>query len=250
MFEGTFALFAQAKFDFGPADVAYVFRRVWAGDDAFPGRSGRVSRREDRRDDSSQRRLRLDGSGHRAAGDGAAKGFRLRLCRAAVSGHGVHRAESFRTRFEARRRAACGRVARRPECGQQSRSSKRTAVGRSALRLADQRAVLVERSRLAGSRAPYRLQRTWTSSARPDSPDDPQRERRLSACDTPRRARVQTRASPATRHTVPTVTQAACAPGAASSVSRTARMRASHGTPTTAVAVADGAVSIRSAFGG
>ena len=25
MFEGTFALFAQAKFDFGPADVGYVF---------------------------------------------------------------------------------------------------------------------------------------------------------------------------------------------------------------------------------
>ena len=25
MFEGTFALFAQAKFDFGPAEVGYVF---------------------------------------------------------------------------------------------------------------------------------------------------------------------------------------------------------------------------------
>ena len=127
MFEGTFALFAQAKFDYRSRRSGIRLRGVRAGDDGFSGRCGRFSRRKNQRDDSDRRGLRLDGNGHRVAGDGADEVLCFCLCRAARIRDGVHRSESRGAHFKARRRATGGRVARHPECRQQSRSSGRTA---------------------------------------------------------------------------------------------------------------------------
>ena len=140
IFEGTFALFAQAKFKFGPADVGYVFvvcglvmTVFQAGAVGFL--AGKISEI-----DSDRRGLRTDGHGHCAAGDSANEGLCVCLCGAACPGNGVHRAESLGTRVQARRRAPGGRVARHSECRQQYRSVSRTASGRPAVPLEDERA--------------------------------------------------------------------------------------------------------------
>ena len=140
---GNVRAFCSGKVRFRSRRSGLRLRGVRAGDDGVSSRSGRISRRKNQRDDSDRRGLRLDGNGHRAAGDGADEVLCFCLCRAALFRDGFYRAESLGAHFKARRRATGGRIARHSECRQQSRSIGRTAVGWCAFHLADKRAVFV-----------------------------------------------------------------------------------------------------------
>ena len=99
--EGTFPLVAQAKLDYGPSEVGQVFVCVRARDGGLRSR-GRRSCRASRRDVPHRSGLRLDGSRHRASGDGADESSRVRVRHAAGPGDGAHHAEPLGTRLQAR----------------------------------------------------------------------------------------------------------------------------------------------------